>query len=128
MKRIERWTPAFALALVLALAFGAAGCRKNEQGIGVNAVRTNPDILQGTVTLTGVVGAYAREPGIFGLMDVAELACKDANCNKFYVPVKVEGELPKLGDEVLATGKLVEMPGGKMFAATKVKTIRNHKL
>lgn len=117
-----------AAALLLALGLAMGGCSKEAKGIGVNAVRTNPDILTGTVTLTGVVGAFAQQPGIFGLMDVSELSCTAPNCNKFYVPVKVEGEMPKLGDEVLATGTLVDMPGGKLFAATKVKTLRNHKL
>jgi hypothetical protein len=122
-----RFHKVIALAFVVTLAIGATNCAK-ETGIGVNAVRTNPAILNGTVTLKGVVGAFSKEPGIFGLMDVAELSCNAQNCNKFFVPVKVDGVMPKIGDEVLVTGLLVDAPGGKLFAAAKMKTIRNHKI
>jgi hypothetical protein len=33
-----------------------------------------------------------------------------------------------MGDEVTVTGELTDAPGGKIFAAGKLKVIRNHKL
>lgn len=129
MKRYGRMAAtALALAAAMTMAVAVSGCRKNP-GLSVNEARANPALLEKTVTLRGVVGAHApNDPNLFGLMDVSELSCNTPGCNKFFIPVRPEGALPALGAEVDVTGTLAEVPGGKIFAASKVKVVRNHRL
>lgn len=124
---MKRWMVKTVVFCLIAIA-AAGGCTKGK-GLSVNEVRNNPDLLQGTVKVKGVVGAFANDgSGVFGLMDVTELQCTSANCNKFFMPVRSAGEAPKMGDEVVVTGTLADVPGGKVFSAAKVDVIRNHKL
>lgn len=116
------------ILLSAAIAFAAAAC-SGSSGLGVNEIRNNPALLQGTVTVQGVVGGFSQQdPRIFGVMDLSELNCNNPNCGKFFLPVRAAGPSPRIGDEVRITGQLVDEPGGKVFAASKVHVVRNHKL
>ena len=114
--------------LAAAIAFAVNACR-GSSGLGVNEIRNNPALLQGTVTVQGVVGGFSQQdPRIFGVMDLSELNCNNPNCGRFFLPVRAEGPPPKIGDEVRITGRLTEEPWGKVFAANKVHVVRNHRL
>ena len=114
--------------LSAAIAFAAIACG-GPSGLGVNQIRDNPSLLQGTVTVQGVVGGFSQQdPRIFGVMDLSELNCQNPNCGRFYLPVRADGSSPRIGDEVRITGRLTDEPGGKVFAATKVHVVRNHRL
>jgi hypothetical protein len=114
----------FAAGVVLA----ALGCNRSS-GLGINEIRKNPSLLQGTVTVQGVVGGISKEdPRIVGVMDVSELKCADPNCGRFYLPVRTGDPVPRIGDEVRITGQLADERGGKVFSAVQVDVVRNHKM
>ncbi|NTV50230.1 MAG: hypothetical protein HGB32_14425 [Geobacteraceae bacterium] len=73
-------------------------------------------------------GTSPKDPSVFGMFDLKELQCTTPNCNKLYLPVKHQGVMPKLGDELRVTGSLIKMPGGFLFSAANVKVVRNHKI
>ena len=114
--------------LVAGVALAAPGCSRSP-GLGINEIRKNPSLLQGTVTVQGVVGGISKDdPRIVGVMDVSELKCADPNCGRFYLPVRTGDPVPRIGDEVRITGQLTDERGGKVFSAAKVDVVRNHKL
>jgi hypothetical protein len=44
------------------------------------------------------------------------------------LPVKYQGALPTLGDEVQVTGSFVQVQGGYLFAASDIKVVRRHQV
>jgi hypothetical protein len=81
------------------------------------------------VVVAGVMaGLHPQDPAIFGIMDVKELQCKSANCNRLIMAVKYQGQHPVLGDEVRITGNLINTGQGYLFAAQNLKVVRNHKI
>ena len=95
----------------------------------VNQVGGDPLAYSGTITVTGIMaGVSTSDPGIFGIYDIKELQCTTANCNKLYVPVRYQGAMPKVGDEVRVTGSFNKVAKGIVFIAEKVKVVRNHQI
>ena len=120
------------LLLVAALVIGiaVAGTLFLKQGTGalhVNQVAADPLAYKGTITVTGVMAGVAPDDAkILGMFDLKELQCKTPNCNKLYLPVRHQGQMPKPGDEILVTGTFVSLGEGVLFEATKIKVVRNH--
>lgn len=101
----------------------------NADALQVNQVAADPAAYNGPVTVTGIMaGTSQQDPTVFGMFDVKELQCKTPNCNKLYLPVKYQGAMPKLGDEVRVSGTFTQMGEGYIFSATNVKVVRNHKI
>lgn len=93
----------------------------------VNQVGADPLAYSGTITVTGIMaGVSNSDPSIFGIYDIKELQCTTANCNKLYVPVRYQGAMPKVGDEVQVTGSFSKVAQGVVFTAEKLKVVRNH--
>ena len=93
----------------------------------VNQVGADPLAYSGTITVTGIMaGVSNSDPGIFGIYDIKELQCTTANCNKLYVPVRYQGAMPKVGDEVRVIGSFSKVAQGVVFTAEKIKVVRNH--
>jgi hypothetical protein len=114
----------FGAVLSYALLSGGGG-----KALNVSEISSDPGAYAGTITITGIMGGTSpQDPTIFGIMDIKELQCKTANCNKVFVPIKFQGKLPVQGDEVRATGRFVTMGGGYLFAADKIKVVRNHQI
>jgi len=98
--------------------------------LSVNEIGTDPAAFTGTITFRGVMGGISQtDSSVVGIMDVKELQCTSANCNKIMIPVKCAANPPVLGDEVKVTGSFrVEPTGGYMFVADNVKVVKNHKI
>jgi hypothetical protein len=95
----------------------------------VNQVGADPLAYNGTITVTGIMaGVSNSDPSIFGIYDIKELQCTTANCNKLYVPVRHQGAMPQVGDEVRITGSFSKVAQGVVFTAEKIKVVRNHKI
>jgi hypothetical protein len=117
---------ALAVGIILAVAFARQSAPKS---LSVSEVGADPTAYTGTIVITGLTGGLSQQdPTIFGIMDLKELQCKTANCNKLLIPVKFQGQLPVLGDEVTVTGSFVKAADGLLFAAQKISVIRNHKI
>lgn len=125
---IRRYGMGAVRLIAVGFVLAGLGCTRSP-GLGINEIRNNPSLLQGTVTVQGVVGGVSREdPRIVGLMDISELKCPDPNCGRFFLPVRTGEPVPRIGDEVRVTGQLADERGMKVFFAKKVDVVRNHKL
>lgn len=115
-------------ALFVGIALAVVITSKGDGDIlHVNQVGADPLAYNGTITVTGIMaGVSNSDPSIFGIFDIKELQCTTANCNKLYVPVRHQGAMPKLGDEVRVTGSFMKIAQGVVFTAEKVKVVRNH--
>ena len=112
------------IALSYALFF-----RGDDNALQVNQVAADPSAYSGTITVTGIMaGTDPKDTSIFGMFDLKELQCTTPNCNKLYLPVKYQGAMPKLGDEVQVSGSFLPISGSYIFSATNVKVVRNHKI
>lgn len=126
MKKIIFITVVLAVGIALAYALFFRG---DSNGLQVNQVASDPSAYSGTITVTGVMaGTSPQDPSIFGIFDLKELQCTTANCNKIYLPVKYQGAMPKLGDEVQVSGSFTPASGSYIFSATNVVVVRNHKI
>jgi len=115
-----------AIGIALAVAFITQGSAKS---LSVNEVSSDPAAFTGIITVTGIMGGVSQQdPTIFGIMDKKELQCTTPNCKKVFIPVKFQGKLPVLGDEVNVTGRFVRVGDDFLFAAEKMKMVRNHKI
>ena len=115
-------------ALVVAIVFVVVSM-KDAKALNVGDVGNDPASYTGTITIAGIMGGISQQdPSIFGIMDVKELQCTTPGCNKVFIPVKYQGKLPVLGDEVRVTGSFVNLGQGMLFTAQNVKVIRNHKI
>lgn len=118
-----------AVACVIGLALAFFLSSGSAKAFSVNDVASDPAAFSGTITITGIMGGISQfDQKVFGIMDVKELQCTTPNCNKVFIPVKYEGQMPVPGDEVKATGSFVKMNEGYLFAAQAVKVLRNHKI
>lgn len=113
---------------VIAAGMAVGGCDKGTV-YGVNDVGSDPAAFTGTITVTGITaGVSPQDPTIFGIMDKKELQCSSANCKKIIMPIRCQGKLPVLGDEVRVTGSFSNDGRGYLFTAAKVKVVKNHKI
>lgn len=119
---------AVAVVIGLAVAFGLAK-QGDAKVLNVNDIGADPAAFTGTITVTGIMaGVSQHDKSVIGIMDIKELQCKSANCNKIFIPIKISGPLPIVGDEIRATGQFEKNSAGYLFAAQQVKVVKNHKI
>jgi hypothetical protein len=126
MKKIVFIAIALAVGIVLSYALFFRG---DANWLQVNQVASDPSAYSGKIAVTGIMGAVAQhDPSVFGIFDLKELQCTTPNCNKILLPVKYQGAMPKLGDEVQVSGSFTLVSGSYIFTATNVKVVRNHRI
>jgi hypothetical protein len=105
--------------------------QENIKVLNVKDISSDPSAFTGTITVTGITWEVSRQnPNIFGIMDITkkkELQCK-TTCAKVLVPVKYQGQLPIVGDEVRVTGSFTTVGDKYLFAAENVEVVRHHQV
>ncbi len=116
------------LVATLSLTVLIAACQQETPALQVNDVVSDPGAFSGSLTLVGIVNAYAQsDPNILGVMDRKELQCTTPNCEKVLLAVKVSGPRPSIGDEVKVSGSFSREPWGYLLNADKVEVLAHHK-
>lgn len=60
------------------------------------------------------------------MVDTAEVkACQSVGCGTFILPVKYDGKLPQVGDDINVTGSFVGGGNDLVFKATAFKVLSN---
>ena len=93
--------------------------------LSVNDIQADASAYKGAITVNGVVATISKQdPKIFAIIETSEAKlCKQTGCARVYLPVRYEGEIPKVWDEVNVTGSLAEK--GRVLVATKVEVLRH---
>lgn len=119
-----------AATLVIGLVLGFGLFSKGDaKALNVNDIGADPAAFTGTITVTGIMAGVSQyDKSVIGIMDIKELQCQSPNCNKIYIPIKVTGALPAVGDEIRATGQFQKNAQGYLFTAEKIKVVKNHKI
>ncbi len=119
------------IALIGGLVFIGLGSGKSktvkEGGIlSVNDIQAGPASFKGIITVTGVVARmHPSDPKVFAMIETKEaIRCKEVDCAKFYLPVRYEGKLPQVWDEVNITGSLARQDGF-ILKASRVDILRH---
>jgi hypothetical protein len=120
--------------IVVALLIGAviafALVKQGEAKVlNVNDIGADPSAFTGQITFTGIMGGVSnQDPKVVGIMDLKELKCTTPGCNKIFIPVKCNNNIPAFGDEVKVTGSFMKDNRGYIFAAENIKVVKNHKI
>lgn len=126
MKKYLLAAAALAAGIVIAVLVFS---QKETTALSITDVAADPSAYSGTIEIVGITAAFAQnDPTLIGVMDVKELQCTTANCNKFLLPVRISGKAPAMGDEVRVTGRFAKEAGGYFFIAETLRTVRNHPL
>ena len=129
MKRFIAIAKSSLLAGLLLTGISLLGGCNEPKALNVNEVGSDPAAYSGTITIVGVTKGFAKsEATVFGIMDLKEKQCNTPNCNMIMLPVRYQGSLPALGDEVQVTGSFVQVQGSYLFAANDVKVLRHHQV
>lgn len=96
----------------------AAATDGSRSVVGVDAFMRSPNLQQQTVTVVGVVSAWDAKRNMLALIDRKEAAeCGTVTCATLTLPVRWEGEPPRIGQQVRVTGSVRQSPEGKVFIA-----------
>ena len=78
----------------------------------VDDLKSDPKGYTGSILVRGVVAKFApNDPHLVGLIDSREArVCRDLNCAKFYLPVKVKQPNLKPWEEINVRGIMTEDP------------------
>ncbi|TCV79195.1 hypothetical protein [Sulfurirhabdus autotrophica] len=80
--------------------------------LNVQDIAADPKGYKGEIVVRGVLAKYGQsDPHLFAIVDTREAkACKSTGCANFYLPVKLDGVLPKEWEELEIRGRLVDTP------------------
>lgn len=108
---------------IINLSNGKTKTTKKDGILSVNDIQADPAAYKGIITINGVVAEISpQDPKLFSIIETLEAKlCKTTSCARFYLPVRYEGETPRVWDEVNITGSFAE--GGRVFAAKKVEVL-----
>jgi len=112
---------------IIGLSNGRSKTIKGDKVLSVNDIQLDPSAYKGTFTITGVVAGVSRQDqNVFAIIDTSEaILCKTTGCARFYLPVRYEGQIPKVWDEVNVTGSFTQSGRFLVFVATKVDVLRH---
>ena len=82
----------------------------------VDDLKSDPKGYTGSILVRGVVAKFApNDPHLVGLIDSREArVCRDLNCGKYYLPVKIRDANLKPWDELNVRGSMTEDPVKKI--------------
>lgn len=82
----------------------------------VDDLKSDPKGYTGSILVRGVVAKFApNDPHLVGLIDSREArVCRDLNCAKYYLPVKIKDANLKPWEELNVRGSMTEDPVKKI--------------
>ncbi|MCG8614856.1 MAG: hypothetical protein MI802_01460 [Desulfobacterales bacterium] len=115
--------------LIMAAGFGLYKFMPaSSPALNVDEVASDPGAYVGTITLAGVTSGFAQDDKtLFGIMDLKELTCTSTTCNKAILPIRYQGPLPRLWDEVRVTGVFANDGNGYYLNSETLVVVTNHK-
>ena len=118
-------------AILLALltsAFIVATCYATETEsiveVGVRTLMKSPDKYSQKVRVSGVVSQVVEDAKILGLIDLEEFKdCNKVTCAKLVLPIRWEGTMPEVGQQLTSTGKIQKEGERYLFIANDLDVV-----
>jgi hypothetical protein len=89
--------------------------------VDVDVFMRSSDLQKQAVTVEGVVSAVSPNKKMVALIDLGEaVQCRTVSCAALTLPVRWEGQPPRIGQQVRVTGSVRQSPEGKVFIAREV--------
>ncbi len=95
--------------------------------LGVEELMKSPSLPKGEVCVHGVVSGKSKERQLLTLIDTAEFKrCKILTCAQLSLPVRWDGPMPELEQQVDVDGEIKKEAGQLVFVARSVHAIKEH--
>lgn len=117
------------LALFTLCLFAAPGLSSDAEqivnvGVGVRALMKSPEEYPQQIRVSGVVSQVVEEAGILGLIDLEEFkTCNKVTCASLVLPIRWDGPMPEVGQQLTSTGKIRKEDGRYLFIATDLVVV-----
>ena len=75
--------------------------------VGVRTLMKSPEKYSQPVRVSGVVSQVVDDAKILGLIDLEEFKdCNKVTCAKLVLPIRWDGTMPEVGQQLTSTGKI----------------------
>ena len=87
--------------------------------VGVRALMKSPEKYSQQIRVSGVVSQVVEDAKILGLIDLEEYkACNKVTCASLVLPIRWEGLMPEIGQQLMLTGKIQKEGERYLFIAS----------
>jgi len=113
--------PILLSALYLIPKPGWSGGAEEVAVVGVHALMKSPEQYSRQIKVSGVVSQVVEDEEIFGLIDLEEFkTCKKVTCASLVLPIRWEGSMPKIGQQLTVTGEIEKEGERYLFIASEL--------
>jgi len=107
------------LALCLFAAPGFSSEPEPTAKVGVRTLMKSPEKYSQQVRVTGVVSQVVEDAKILGIIDLEEFKdCNKVTCASLMLPIRWEGTMPEVGQQLMSTGKIQKEGKRYLFIAS----------
>ena len=101
----------------------AAGAEQVAE-VGVRTLMNAPEKYTEEVRVSGVVSQVVEDAKILGLIDLEEFKdCNKVTCAKLVLPVRWDGTMPEVGQQLTSTGKIQKEGERYLFIANDLVVV-----
>lgn len=112
------------LALCLLVAPGLSSETEQTVDVGVRALMKSPEKYAQPLRVSGVVSQVVEEAKILGLIDLEEFkTCQKVTCASLVLPVRWDGTMPEIGQQLTTTGKIQKEGKRYLFIASDLVVV-----
>jgi hypothetical protein len=97
---------------------------ETEHVVGVRTLMKSPEKYSKKVKVSGVVSQVVEEAKILGLIDLEEFKdCNKVTCAKLVLPIRWDGNMPEVGQQLTSTGKIQKEGERYLFIANDLVVV-----
>ena len=92
--------------------------------VGVRTLMKSPEKYSQQMRVSGVVSQVVEDAKILGLIDLEEFEeCNKVTCAKLVLPIRWEGTMPEVGQQLTSTGKIQKEEERYLFIASDLAVV-----
>lgn len=92
--------------------------------VGVRTLMKSPEKYSQQIRVSGVVSQVVEDAKILGLIDLEEYkACNKVTCASLVLPIRWEGTMPEVGQQLTSTGKIQKEGERYLFIANDLVVV-----
>jgi hypothetical protein len=92
--------------------------------VGIRTLMKSPEKYSQQIRVTGVVSQVVEDAKIIGLIDLEEFkACNKVTCASLVLPIRWDGIMPEVGQQLTTTGKIQKEGERYLFIANDLVVV-----